>query len=253
MDLVKLEKKLPLRAYPEEDLNRVLLMDFLPWISGLLSLTDEVSAERLELTLPVIRKQCIGMGFHEIKKMFEMYADGEMDIKPLANYFDRIIFGKIVNEYRSRKPKVIKTIKPMYISKEEKEHIMKKAIDQGRSDWLENGILELATSRYDWLDEHNIFQKVFKLTETNWEKVKKRRYLTVREQLRGELEQTKAKSYMAKVKIKELLKSIETSRNGKVIAECKRSLLIDYYDQSRIPEVDQPESDMIGKEPFIEL
>jgi len=103
-----LEKQLPLRAYPPEDLNKILIMDFLPWLSGLLSLTDEVSANRLELALPAIKDQCIGMGFVEIKKMFEMYADNKLAVKPISNFFDRILLGKIIDEYRSYKKRTVK-------------------------------------------------------------------------------------------------------------------------------------------------
>ena len=106
MDLVKLDKQLPLRAYPEKELNKVLLMNFLPFLTRLLSLTDEVSANRLEMALPAIKEQCIGMGFKEIKKMFEMYVDSKLSLKPIPNYFDRILLGKIVSNYKSlNKPK----------------------------------------------------------------------------------------------------------------------------------------------------
>ena len=53
-------------------------MHFSPWLSKLLSLKDETSANRLEMALPAIKEQCIGMGFVEIKKMFEMYVDGNL-------------------------------------------------------------------------------------------------------------------------------------------------------------------------------
>ena len=46
------------------------------------------------------------MSFKEIKIMFEMYAHSKMDIKPIPNYFDIILLGKIVSEYKSiNKPK----------------------------------------------------------------------------------------------------------------------------------------------------
>ena len=69
-NLAILERTIPLRAIPEKDLNEALLIDFMPWLSKLLSLTDDVSADRLEIALPAIKEQCIGMGFVEIKKMF---------------------------------------------------------------------------------------------------------------------------------------------------------------------------------------
>jgi len=93
-----LEKSLPLRAYVKEDLNKALIMEFLPWICSLLSLTDQKSADRLESALPAIKEQCIGMGFKEIRKMFEMYADGKLYVQPIPNYFDRILLGIPITE-----------------------------------------------------------------------------------------------------------------------------------------------------------
>ena len=78
MDLVRykdLGLSTPLRGIPEETLNKIIVEQFTIWIANLLSLTDETSAERLEIALPAIKEHCWSMGFDEIKKMFEMYAD----------------------------------------------------------------------------------------------------------------------------------------------------------------------------------
>ena len=118
--LAVLDKKMPLRAYPEQDLNRIILTDFLTWLSNILSLTDEVSAKRLEISLPALKEHCWGMGFDEVKKMFEMYVDGKLSVKPLPNYFDRILFGKIVNAYNQQKPKK-KIMAPETVKKSDSE------------------------------------------------------------------------------------------------------------------------------------
>ena len=104
MDLVKLDKKIPIKAIPEQELNTIILTQFTVWVANLLSLTDETSAERLEIALPAIKEHCWSMGFEEIKKMFEMYADSKLSIKPIPNYFDRILLGKIVDAYKQQKP-----------------------------------------------------------------------------------------------------------------------------------------------------
>ena len=109
MDLVKYNN-LPIKAIPEQDLNRVILTQFTVWVANLLSLTDEVSAKRLETSLPAIKEHCWSMGFEEIKKMFEMYVDNKLSIKPIPNYFDRILFGKIVSAYKEQKPIKKKTM-----------------------------------------------------------------------------------------------------------------------------------------------
>ena len=103
MELIKLNNKLPLKAYPEETLNKVILTQFSVWVANLLSLTDESSANKLEIALPAIKQHCWSLGFDEIKKMFEMYADSKLSIKPIPNYFDRILLGKIVESYKAQK------------------------------------------------------------------------------------------------------------------------------------------------------
>ncbi len=103
MELQKLNSKIPIKAIPEESLNSIILTAFVPWLSNLLSLTGETSAERLKTALPAIKKHCWSMGFVEIKTMFELYADGELSVQPRSNYFDRILLSQIVQAYKDRK------------------------------------------------------------------------------------------------------------------------------------------------------
>ncbi len=153
MDLVKLEKRLPLRAYIPEDLNTILLMDFAPWLSSLMSLTDETSAERLEIALPAVKELCIGMGFDEIKKMFEMYVDGKLNLKPMPNYFDRILLGKIVAQYKSitKTPKIIKQVQ---MTPEQEKQIVTDAIKDEFENYKFSG--ELNENRNYLYDELKI-------------------------------------------------------------------------------------------------
>jgi len=98
---------IPIKAIPEKDLNVVLFGEFLDWISKTLSL-NESGAEKLEYALPAIKEHCWSMGFPEIKKMIEMYADGKLSVKPIPNHFDRIKFGEVAkayNQMQQTKPK----------------------------------------------------------------------------------------------------------------------------------------------------
>lgn len=116
MELIVKYNNIPIKAIPEESLNKILIVDFSPWLADLLSLTDEISSNRLEIALPAIKEHAWSMGFDEIKKMFEMYADNKLSITPIPNYFDRILLGKIVEAYKSQKqktPKEINTLKDM--------------------------------------------------------------------------------------------------------------------------------------------
>jgi len=112
------KKTIPLRQIPEEQLNKAILTVLMPRISRLLSLTDKTSAERLEIALPAIKEHCLGMGFEEIQKMFELYVDGKLEVEPIPNYFDRILLGKIVKSYRSYKLRLKPKINPEMLKKE---------------------------------------------------------------------------------------------------------------------------------------
>jgi hypothetical protein len=123
-NLVKWETSVPLRAIPEERLNAVLSNEFADWLCGLLSLTDDTSAERLVHAIQAIKKQFWSMGFVEIKKAFELYADSQLDVKPIPNYLDRIQVGKIFEAYRHHKPKPKPKPIQIEISDEEKEALV---------------------------------------------------------------------------------------------------------------------------------
>ena len=152
-----LERTIPLRAIPEKDLNTALIMNFAPWLSKLLSLKDKTSADRLEMALPAIKEQCIGMGFVEIKKMFEMYVDGKFAIEPKTNFFDRILFGKIVAEYRKynmRKPKQPQILE---ISEQEKKEIDDQILKDQEAYFKKHGVIDPSQwYAYDILDKRGL-------------------------------------------------------------------------------------------------
>jgi hypothetical protein len=153
-----LEKELPLKSYPkDEELNKEILLALMPFISGLLSLTDEVSANRLKIALPAVKEHCWSMGFAEIVKMFTMYADNKLSIKPIPNYFDRILFGKIVEAYKQQKPTKKKEIKMPEISQEEKDLKIKQGVISCFDEFIrDNEIPPGYVWVYDHLDEFQI-------------------------------------------------------------------------------------------------
>ena len=120
--LAILETNLPLKAYTPEKRQDVFENVFIIWISDLLGLTGEDAAKRLLIALPAIEKHFWSLGFNEIKKAFTMYADGELQTKPLPNYFTRILVGQIFKEYKQQKVKEIKVIEPIIISDDEKRN-----------------------------------------------------------------------------------------------------------------------------------
>jgi len=221
--LTTLDKNLPLRAYPQENLNRVLIMDFLPWLSNLLSLTDETSANRLELALPAIKDQCIGMGFVEIKKMFEMYADGKLGITPISNFFDRVLLGKIIDNYRSYKNRInkpkIKIAKP---SESEQERIMLDAIDRVKKEVKDTGEIHgTAHHVYDFMIDTGRMEKPDAATRKACYKI------ALRNQI-GEFEKNAKLDYSLK---KQLIKTLSNlgAGNDRTIKMAKTLALADYF------------------------
>jgi len=218
--LTTLEKNIPLRAYPEELLNKAIIVDFLPYLTKLLSLTDEVSADRLEMALPAIKEQCIGMGFSEIVKMFEYYVDGNLSIKPIPNYFDRILLGKIVSEYKflNRKPKVVIE---NTVSDQEKKRIDNEIVNKCLDYFIENRFVDVERLYvYDilyadnWLPTNNEY--------------KKRIYKDAVDLLKIEYSRIKPINIDEKREIKNNLKSLLNPRESKAIVKSKELVLSEF-------------------------
>lgn len=140
-----------LRNIHSEELNTILCKYFVPWIKRLLSLSGESSAERLIIAIPTIKELCARMTFLEIKKMFEMYAHSKMELSPISNYFDIILVGKIVSEYRKQKKDNFK--KSVLNSKSAIE------ITQKEKDRIENYILK---------ESEQYFKKHRKVDRDRW-------------------------------------------------------------------------------------
>jgi len=124
MELQVLEKRLPLKAYPEKQLDDILKTKFKYWLGSLLSIKPD-NEEKLDIALPVIKKKFWSLGLNEVKKAFEMYALGELGITPKSNYFDIILVGQIFNAYRQQKRTKSSKVKiaAPEISEDEKEFL----------------------------------------------------------------------------------------------------------------------------------
>ena len=225
--LAVLDRKIPLRAFPEQDLNKVLLMDFMPYLTRLLSLTDEVSANRLEVALPAIKEQCWGMGFVEIKKMFELYVDNKLAVQPIPNYFDRILFGKIVKSYMQQKPKVIHKEKLIEVKEETKKEIMGSACKRVFKQFKEKGkITDACNHVYDYLFDLGKLPTSTLYKDAIFAKAK----MLARQEAMKEYSVFDGIGY----KLKETLDAIEID-NSKSVSIAKRLVLEEYF--SKIDEI----------------
>lgn len=156
-NLTIFERQLPLRAYPSNDLDKLLETEFKFWIANLLNLKSD-KEEAYNNAKEALKFHCIGMGFNEIKIMFEMYADSKLNIEPTSNYFDRIVLGKIVNAYKKqRKPKKVEEEKKP--TAEEEHKAIEEAITRTFLEFKRTGtVTGVITHIYNYLDAQGKFQ-----------------------------------------------------------------------------------------------
>lgn len=221
MDLIKLDNPIPIKAIPKETLNNIILNDFTVWLSDLLGLTDEVSAKRLYLSLDAIKDACWSMGFPEIKKMFTMYADSKLSVKPISNFLDRILVGKIIEAYKEQKPPK-KIVVKNEISEDEKRSLINSGVTKCLNHYeetqqiLEGYILFL----YDEFYDSGYLPK---------DKNSKNKALSdAKEVIEFELINKKPIKQDEYNQIKESLKDIEKKKSPTLIIKAKEIMLLKY-------------------------
>lgn len=98
---MKSNKQLPIKAYPKEKLKQELF-DLGIFISELVSLKTEKKND-LKDALKGVVELCKNYSFKEIRTMFKLYRDSQLDIRPMTNHIDRILVGQIVQAYEKWK------------------------------------------------------------------------------------------------------------------------------------------------------
>ncbi len=216
-----------LRNIPDEELNSIMCKYLVPWIKGLLSLSGENSAERLILAIPTIKELCTGMTFLDVKKMFEMYAHSKMELTPIANYFDIILVGKIVSEYRKHikhnPKKPIAKIKTMNdISQNEKDEIENEILEKTEKYFKENRRVDSDRwYAYDILEKRGLIN----LSLEEKKEIQKIAIKNCIENLKNKIIISRDEHRAIKHKIRNFEKGIGTK------IECKLIALHEYYKQ----------------------
>ena len=222
MELMELTIKypnLPLRAYQKEQLeNQIEALQ--AWLTNLLGLSGVESAKRLVIASEALKEQCIGMGFAEIQKMFEMYADSKLDIEPKTNYFDRVLLGKIVAEYRKYNMRKPKQHQIPEISDQEKKEIDDQILKDQEAYFKKHGVVNPDQwYAYDILDKRGLIN--LSLEE------KKEIYADALEILKLEAHTKKTSSREDHQKNKNLLELLNQGKGAKIKA--KELSLQQYY------------------------
>ncbi len=159
-EIAVLDSSVPIKAIPDVKLNTIIVLEFVPWISKLLSLTGQTSKERLKVALPAIKEHCWSMGFSEIKKMFELYVDNKLSIEPRTNFLDRIQFGKIATAYKQQLPQRKAVIEKQDLTDEDKKLIVYTGIMNCFAEYKDTGAISPGYSyAYDHFYELGKFPK----------------------------------------------------------------------------------------------
>tara|TARA_R100001198_G_C5155481_1_gene162981 strand:- start:58 stop:735 length:678 start_codon:yes stop_codon:yes gene_type:complete len=219
MELTIKYPNLPLRAYQKEQLeNQIEALQ--AWLTNLLGLSGVESAKRLVIASEALKEQCIGMGFAEIQKMFEMYADSKLDIEPKTNYFDRVLLGKIVAEYRKYNMRKPKQHQIPEISDQEKKEIDDQILKDQEAYFKKHGVVNPDQwYAYDILDKRGLIN--LSLEE------KKEIYADALEILKLEAHTKKTSSREDHQKNKNLLELLNQGKGAKIKA--KELSLQQYY------------------------
>lgn len=209
MKVVRLNSNVPLRAIPEAELNRIIVDEFTGWIANLLSLTDEVSGKRLAAALPAVKEHCWSMGFAEIKKMLEMYADNRLSIKPKSNYFDRVLFGQIVEAYKSQKKPSKASYEPRELTNKEKDLLVYSGLVNCYDAWYQD---KRISPGYSWVYDHVVELGI--LTPS-------------KEQKMESMEQAKHRIKQKRSALEKATEEID--KTPAIISEAKKILLENYF------------------------
>jgi hypothetical protein len=216
MELAIFNNPIPIKAIPEQNLNTLLMGQFLDWLSAILSLNEEATT-KLEYALPAIKEHCWSMGFPEIKKMIEMYADSKLSVKPIPNHFDRIKFGEVVNAYKQQKPIKKTKINEPEMTEEDKELLIFAGVVNCFDEFIHNGKI---IDGYVWVYDHLVDVKVLENTP------KEKRDVMPLAKARLTEEQRDSLSYNDYANF---LKELENKRKDQSIINTAKKILLERY------------------------
>lgn len=227
MQVAVLDKTIPLRNIPEDSLNKIIAVDLARWLCSLLSLTDENSANKLEAALPAIKDHCWSMGFAEIKKMFEMYADSKLSVKPISNHLDRVLVGQIHEAYKSQKKIVKQPEKPLELSSQDIEINQILNIFYCYDEWKETKTISLSYSGvFDRFIEKGIIKDP---KAPKYQKYLAKKMQGAKEMLIKGYEVQEQREYASKNAIREIIKEVKSGLSPKIEEKAKCLVLEDYF------------------------
>lgn len=219
MQIVKTEKGnlFPIKAMTEDTRSKKVL-ELGIWLSKLLSLKDDTSAERLEVLLPMVSEFCWSMSIEDIKKAFTMYIRSDLPgLEPRTNYLDVILFGKIIKAYKQAKPIEKKVIELPQISTAEKENLIYMGVINCFDSYVQTKNIIVG---YTWIYDHLFELNLFDYTPEQKREKMKRAKVILKHQ---------ANENNNVFEVKSILTDLERKNAPSIINESKRLLLCDYF------------------------
>lgn len=208
------DNTIPIKAIPEKSLDQMLHTQFMFWLANLLSLKSD-SEEKVLNALPAIKKHFWSLGMHEVKKAFEMYADGELRTQPRSNYFDRVLVGQIFKEYREIKPRKKKEIVMPQPTEEEKALLIYEGCLNCYEEWKQTKHI---IDGYIWVHDHLMDNGKLDFNDDE----KKAMWSLAKKRLE---EKSKSMEYQAG---KELLRELEKKNSAVRVIEYKK-IRLEYF------------------------
>ena len=232
-ELIILAEKKKLRDYPIET-RKTHAVRLIAKLLNLLGVNDGKTEQHNALAIHV----CDFYGhvsFEQIDKAFGLFVLGTFKTKPFQQ-LNAVVFGQVITEYfdyEKEQTKIYKmklqefkeTSKPM--DKKEAEELMENAINEAIEVYKRTGEIELAPSKYDWLDSKGLMQGALSLED--WNNIKRDKMNSVRARLIEVYGKAKAISFEDKIEIKNTLKDLQDKKSGMVISQSKLELLKDYF------------------------
>ena len=234
-ELILLAEKVKLRDYPVEKRN-FLTKEFVIKLLNLLGVNDGKTEQHNALAVHV-SEFYKDYTFEQMDKAFGLFVSGVFKVKPFQQ-LNAVVYGSVISEfseYEKEQTKIYKmkvmeqkdTKPPM--SEEEKEKLMKKAIDDAIEEYKKTGEIELPASKYDWLFSQGIIQQ--KMSFKDFNNIKKAKYETIKTKLLEVYSKQKCISSDEKTENKNIIKELQEKVSGNVVYHCKLEMLKDYFDK----------------------
>ena len=232
-ELVIISEKKKLRDYEIEKRN-MLSVKLVAKLLNLLGVNDGKTEQHNALAIYI----CDYYGhvtFEQIDKSFGLFIKGEFKTKPFQQ-LNAVVFGQVMNEYfeyekdqtkiyRQKIQEFKQKATPM--NEQEKNELMEIAIKKAIKHYKKTGEIEMAASKYDWLDSKGMLQG--DQTNEEWNTIKKEKYKSVKNRLIATYSSAKASSMEYKTELKNIIKELQETKSGKAITQSKTELLENYF------------------------